>query len=58
VEDAEMMRTFNNGIGLVAVVPEEAAQDVLMRLNGMQEKAWVIGEIVEGGAGKARINFV
>jgi phosphoribosylformylglycinamidine cyclo-ligase len=57
VEDAEMMRTFNNGIGLVAVVPEEAAQDVLMRLNGMQEKAWVIGEIVEGGAGKPRIEF-
>jgi phosphoribosylformylglycinamidine cyclo-ligase len=58
VEDAEMMRTFNNGIGLVAVVPEEATQDVLMRINGMQEKAWVIGEIVEGGAGKSRIEFV
>jgi phosphoribosylformylglycinamidine cyclo-ligase len=58
VEDDEMMRTFNNGIGLVAVVPEEAAQDVLMRLNGMQDKAWVIGEIVEGGAGKPRIKFV
>jgi phosphoribosylformylglycinamidine cyclo-ligase len=58
VEEVEMMRTFNNGIGLVVVAPEEAAQDVLMRLNGMQEKAWIIGEIVEGRASKPRIAFV
>jgi len=47
VEDAEMLRVFNNGIGLVAVVPETAVQDVLARLETMQEKAVVIGEIVE-----------
>ena len=34
VSDAEMMRTFNNGIGMIAVVPDHAAQDVLERLNG------------------------
>ncbi len=47
VEDQEMLRVFNNGIGLVAVVPENAVQDVLARLSAMQEKAFVIGEIVE-----------
>jgi phosphoribosylformylglycinamidine cyclo-ligase len=47
VEELEMMRVFNNGIGLVAVVPEKAVADVLARLSAMQEKAFVIGEIVE-----------
>ncbi len=47
VEDQEMMRVFNNGIGLVAVVPEDAVQDVLARLGAMNEKAYRIGTIVE-----------
>jgi phosphoribosylformylglycinamidine cyclo-ligase len=47
VEEQEMARVFNNGIGLVAVVPESAVQDVLGRLTALQEKASVIGEIVE-----------
>lgn len=47
VEEEEMMRVFNNGIGLVAVVPETAVQDVLARLGAMKEKAYVIGEIFE-----------
>ncbi len=47
VEDQEMMRVFNNGIGLVAVVPEAAVQDVLARLGAMNEKAYCIGTIVE-----------
>lgn len=47
VEEKEMMRTFNNGIGLVAVVPEESAQEVLNRLTGSGEKAWAIGEVTK-----------
>jgi phosphoribosylformylglycinamidine cyclo-ligase len=51
VEENEMMRVFNNGIGLVTVVPEPAAQDVLARLAAMKEKAFVIGEVVERHGG-------
>ena len=47
VKDSEMWRTFNNGIGLVAIVPEEAAQDVVERVAGMNEKAYVIGQVVQ-----------
>ncbi len=47
VADEEMLRVFNNGIGLVAVVPESAVQDVLARLSALDEQAFVIGEIVE-----------
>ena len=47
IENQEMTRVFNNGIGMVAVVPEDAAGDVLARLTAMKESAFVIGEIVE-----------
>jgi phosphoribosylformylglycinamidine cyclo-ligase len=47
VDEKEMMRTFNNGIGLVAVVPEEKVQEVLNRLAGSGEKAWAIGQVTK-----------
>lgn len=47
VDENEMMRTFNNGVGLVAVVPEEKTQEVLNRLTGSGEKAWAIGEVTK-----------
>ena len=47
ISDREMRRTFNNGIGLVGIVPDNAAQEVLERLNAMNEKAFLIGEIAE-----------
>ena len=59
VEELEMMRVFNNGIGLVAVVPEKSVPDVLDRLSAMQEKAYVIGEIVERQSDdKKRVQWV
>jgi phosphoribosylformylglycinamidine cyclo-ligase len=47
ISEAEMMRTFNNGVGMVAIVPEKSASDVLLRLQGMNEDPVIIGEIVE-----------
>jgi phosphoribosylformylglycinamidine cyclo-ligase len=47
VPEAEMLRTFNNGIGMIAVVPQSAAPEVLERLAAMNEKAFLIGEIIE-----------
>ncbi len=46
IPDEEMLRTFNNGIGLVMVVAEDLVADVLLRLQGLHEQAFVIGEIV------------
>lgn len=45
VERDEMYRTFNMGIGMVLVVAEKDAEDMLYRLNGLGERAWIIGEI-------------
>jgi phosphoribosylformylglycinamidine cyclo-ligase len=47
IKDSEMWRTFNNGIGMIAVVPVDAAQDVVERVAGMNEKAYIIGEVVQ-----------
>ncbi len=46
VSDHEMHRTFNNGIGMIVVVPDNIAQDLMDRLNAMEEKAYLIGEVV------------
>ena len=58
VKDAEMMRTFNNGIGLIAVVSDEVVEDVLERLNAMKEKAYVMGEIAERKQSSRRIKWI
>jgi len=47
VSETEMRRTFNNGIGMVAIVPPDATADVLQRLDAVNEKAYLIGEILE-----------
>ena len=46
ISDAEMLRTFNNGIGMVVVVAEDQVADVLLRLQGLHEQGYVIGEVV------------
>jgi phosphoribosylformylglycinamidine cyclo-ligase len=55
VPEADMLRTFNNGIGMVAVVPQNAAVEGLERLAGMNEKAYLIGEIIERKDGADRL---
>jgi phosphoribosylformylglycinamidine cyclo-ligase len=47
IPEPEMLRTFNNGIGLVLAVDKKFMGDVLLRLQGLNEQAYVIGEIVE-----------
>ena len=47
ISDLEMQRTFNNGIGMIAIVPPDATADVLQRLKGLDEEAFLIGEILE-----------
>jgi phosphoribosylformylglycinamidine cyclo-ligase len=47
IPEDEMLRTFNNGIGLALVVSEEHIADVLQRLQALQEQGYIIGEVVE-----------
>ncbi|KAL6500814.1 Phosphoribosylformylglycinamidine cyclo-ligase, chloroplastic/mitochondrial [Orobanche gracilis] len=47
IEDSEMRRTFNMGIGMVLVVSPEAA-DKIIENSGDAEKAYRIGEVISG----------
>jgi phosphoribosylformylglycinamidine cyclo-ligase len=42
---AELFRTFNCGIGMVLVVPEDSAKAVMDQLQRIQQPAWLIGYI-------------
>ncbi len=48
IEHAEMMRTFNMGIGMVLVVPPKKFKKVQSILERAGEKGYVIGRIVKG----------
>ena len=52
VEDAEMLRTFNCGIGMVVCLPADQANNAIVALSEAGEQARVIGDI-EAGAGPA-----
>jgi phosphoribosylformylglycinamidine cyclo-ligase len=43
-----MFRTFNCGIGMVLIVAQEATDDILERLRGLGEKAFLMGEVRTG----------
>jgi len=45
LDDAEMFRAFNMGVGLVLVCAREAAGQILATLNQSGEPAWLIGEV-------------
>jgi phosphoribosylformylglycinamidine cyclo-ligase len=49
VEETEMDRVFNMGIGLVIVVAEYFAEAIVRRLNRrLRIPSWIIGEVVSG----------
>jgi phosphoribosylformylglycinamidine cyclo-ligase len=48
VEEAEMRRTFNLGVGLVAVVAPEHADEAIASLKWSGEEAWRLGSVQAG----------
>lgn len=49
VEEAELVRTFNVGVGLAVVVARPAVDKALAALRGAGETAWLLGETIEVG---------
>ncbi len=43
IDDHELFRVFNCGIGLVLVVPADQAPEILHAINSQGERAWQIG---------------
>ena len=51
IEPAELARTFNCGIGMVAIVREDEATQVIERLESAGETVFRIGHVEAGEAG-------
>ena len=47
VQQREMLRTFNCGVGMILAIDAELEQPILQALQALGENAWVIGDIVE-----------
>ena len=57
IDDDEMLRVFNCGIGMVLVVPGEQTDDILDRLRAVGERAYRIGEIEAKGPDESALLF-
>ncbi|MGE5589624.1 MAG: phosphoribosylformylglycinamidine cyclo-ligase [Bacillota bacterium] len=53
VEETEMRRTFNLGLGIVLIVAPERADDLLHEAAALGERAYVVGEVAAGKQGVA-----
>ena len=51
IDDIEMNRTFNNGIGMVVVIAADQAQACAATLRGLGETVYTIGRIAAQGDG-------
>jgi len=48
IEEKEMFRTFNMGVGMVLIVASRNAQQALSLFEKTGQKAWIIGEVIQG----------
>ncbi len=58
VAEDELRRTFNLGVGLVAVLAPGRVDAALEALAAAGERAWVAGEVVASGAAEPDVEFV
>ncbi|MBV9331558.1 MAG: phosphoribosylformylglycinamidine cyclo-ligase [Alphaproteobacteria bacterium] len=56
IEQAEMLRTFNCGVGLVAIAPAEAAATIIGIFAAHGLHAWELGSLSDG-EGAARVRY-
>ncbi len=57
VDEYEMYRTLNCGVGMIIVVDQDKAQQAISLLNAEGEKAWQIGYIAEASADEEQVEL-
>lgn len=57
IEEKEMFRVFNMGIGMLMIVSEKECQDILDRLEVLGEKAYLIGVVEKKDKNQASVCF-
>jgi len=58
ISEEEMLRTFNNGIGMILIVRPKQMDDLMARFHSLGEKAFVIGEIGKAEKDQESIEYV
>jgi len=58
ISEEEMLRTFNNGVGMILIVRSKEVDDILARLRSLGEKAFLIGEVGRTDREQEKIEFV
>ena len=58
IDDTEMYRTFNCGIGMVIIIDSSQSLKVLNKLKKLDEKAFVIGEVIKKSKSDSPVEFV
>lgn len=58
ISNEEMLKTFNNGIGMILIVKNREASEIMDRLHSMGEKAFLIGEIGKAEKGENPIEYI
>ena len=58
IDHSEMLRVFNMGIGMMIVVPEKDATDVMERLEILGERSYAIGFIEKKDMDQPAVSFV
>lgn len=58
ISEEEMLRTFNNGIGMILIVKSKEAEEILSRLHSLGEKAFLIGEIGKAETEQESIEYL
>jgi len=58
VDDDEMFRVFNMGIGMMIIVSEKDAPDIMERLSALSEHAYLIGTVEKRDRDQQPVTFV
>ncbi|MDM3870082.1 phosphoribosylformylglycinamidine cyclo-ligase [Porticoccus sp. W117] len=58
VNEREMHRTFNCGIGMVICVPADSVDDAFDILRASNQEAFLIGEIAQAASGEEQVELV
>lgn len=58
ISEEEMLRTFNNGVGMILIVRPKEVEDILDRLHSLGEKAFSIGEVGKTEREQETIEFI
>lgn len=48
VDEMEMFRVFNMGVGMIVIVSQERAEEISNQLAAAGEASWILGQVVSG----------